>query len=380
MKGKTFLILLVVAGVLVALAFLRFSDQRQKGDAKMGHKLFADLPVNQVSSITIVDAKNRLTLIKGDKMWQVKERSGYPADFGELRDVVVKLSRLKIGRSFTGSAESLARLSLLTPSAAEEQGGGTRLTLKDSSGKVLADVILGQTRQTEGGGSGGQYLKKTDDETVFLVDGSFRFLKTTPADWLKDEILNIKADEVASVACFAGDTPEPVYTLDRPEKGKAPQMTPIPSGRSVDSAKIDQVFDALAPLTLDDVAAADEVPKSNDAGARRLVYRLYDGRQITLLPFTGDKENYWVRVTAEQITGETADADPAASATSGDEEQGKASDKGADAKKDADTPPVKTAEQINHELSAWVFSVKKWQFDSFITQPDGLLEVIEKKE
>ncbi|WP_419661685.1 uncharacterized protein Dvar_21200 [Desulfosarcina variabilis str. Montpellier] len=386
MKGKTFLILLVAAGVLVALAFLRFSDDRHTGDTNMGKKLFSDLPVNQVASITIADTTSSVTLIKGDKTWQVKERSDYPADFGELRDTVVKLSRLKIGRSFTGTDESLTRLSLLAPSAAEEKGRGTQMILKDSSGAVLADVILGQTRQSDGGGSGGQYLKKSDDDTVYLVDGSFRFLKTAPADWLQDEILNIKADAIASVTCYADDAAEPVYSLSRPEKGQKPQMTPIPPDRNVDSTKIDQVFDAMAPLTLDDVVSADEHPQTGDTGSRRLVYQLYDGRQITLLPESDDKDHYWLRVTAETVAVETTDTDaPATSETSENADSDKApeadavEDKAAEDKKEADAPVVKTAEQIDADVRPWVFSVKKWQFDSFITQPDGLLEAVEKE-
>lgn len=379
MKGKTFFILLVAAGVLAAFAFLRFGDQNQTRDTTMGKTLFTDLPLNQVASIAIADATHRVTLVKGDESWQVQERSGYPADFGELRDVVVKLSRLKIGRSFTGSAESLSRLSLLMPSAEASTGRGTQITLRDAADKILADVILGQERQTDDGGSGGQYLKKIDGDTVFLVDGTFRFLKTDPADWLQDEILDIKADSVATVTCYAAGDTDPVFTLTRLEKGKAPQLSPVPSGRRVDSAKIDQVFDAMSPLTLDDVVSADKHPKNDDADTRRLVYELYDGRRIFLFPESDDAERYWVRVAAEEITGQTANAD-VSDATATEDEPAKAEQKdSADAnvpeKQGAqDAPAVKTAQAINAELGPWVFLIKKWQFDSLITQTDALLE------
>ncbi len=374
MKGKTFIILLVTAAVLGALAFLRFSDQEGPADTRMGQKLFADLPVNQVASITIADAKSSVTLAKGDDIWQVKDRHGYPADFGELRETVVKLSRLKIGRTFAGTAESLARLSLLPPSADEEKGRGARLTLKDSSDKVLADVILGEMRKTEGGGSGGQYLKKVDDDTVYLVDAGFRFMKTEPTDWLEDEILNIKGDDVQSVACYTGDDSKPVYTLARSEKGRLPELSPLPSDRNIDSAKVDQVIDALAPLTLDDVAPADDAPQGTVAG--RLVYRLYDGRRITLSPEAAGEENYRVRVTAE--AGEPVPTVDDKASAAGDEN--KAADDADNTKdeKKADKTAIKTAQQINDELGPWVFSIKKWQFDSFITDPETFLEAVEK--
>ena len=377
MKGKTFSILLVVAVVLGGLAFLRFSDRDKSIDTRMGQKLFADLPVNQVASIAIAGPDSSVTLVKGDNVWQVKERHGYPADFGELRDMVVKLSRLKIGRAFSGSGDSLARLSLLAPSTAEEKSRGTQMTLKDGSGKVLADVILGETRKTEGGGSGGQYLKKTDNDTVYLVDGSFRLLKTKPTDWLQDKVLDIKGDDIQSVTCYAGDDSKPVYTLARSEKGRLPELSPLPEGRTIDSSKVDQVFDALAPLTLDDVTPAD---KAVAAAASRLVYRLYDGRQITVSPTSDGEEIYRVRVAAEEgeAMPEAVD-DKAVETADKAKETETTSAEAAPAEKKEDAPVVKTAQQINDELGPWVFSIKKWQFDSFIANPEGFLEVIKKE-
>ena len=151
MKGKTFLILLVATGLLVALWFFRFGDEKHTGAVKMGDKLFADLPVNAVTTVTIADSENKVTLVKGDKVWQVEGRGGYPADFDQIRETVVKLSRLKIGRSFSGSTESLTRLSLMAPSSTDASSTGKQITLTDASGKILADVILGQSRETDGG-------------------------------------------------------------------------------------------------------------------------------------------------------------------------------------------------------------------------------------
>jgi hypothetical protein len=366
MKGKTFLILLVAAGVLVALSFLRFGGEKHTGTLKMGDRLFADLPVNTVATITIADAENRVTLVKGEKVWQVEERNGYPADFDELRDTVVKLSRLKIGRSFTGSPESLARLSLTSPSAPDNAGAGRQITLRDRDGNILADLILGQIRETDDGGTGGQYLKKAGADTVFLVDGDFRFLKTAPAEWLKKEVLDIRADDVASVACYAGDAPTPVYTLSRPEKGEAAQMTPVPPERTADSAKIDQVLDALAPLALDDVKAGKENPPAAESHRPRLVYHLYDGRRISIFPESDGEDSFFLRITAEADPSVAEAVESAAPETDEDQPQAE------------ETKPSipKTARQINEELSPWVFSVKKWQFDSFITQPESLLEAV----
>lgn len=374
MKGKTLLILLLATGFLAALWFFRFGDEKHTGELKMGDKLFTELPVNAVAAVTIADLENTVTLVRGDKVWQVESRNGYPADFDELRDMVVKLSRLKIGRRFSGSPESLKRLSLMPPSASDTSATGKQVTLKDASGKILADVIFGQTRQTDDGGSGGQYLKKADADTVFLVDGNFRFLKADPAQWLKKEILNIKAEDVSSVTCYNEGGRTPVYTLSRPEKGEPARMAPVPPERTADSAKIDQVFDALSPLTLDDVRMGDGEPPQADAGRTRLVYRLFDGRQISIFPEFDGKESYTVRVAADAPAEQ---ADTPAGHDPAEKEGGQSKTEATEA--DAAAPAVESVQQINDRLDPWIFSIKKWQYDSFITQPDLLLESVEKK-
>ena len=370
MKGKTFLILLAATGLLLALWFFRFGTDEHAEQMKMGDKLFADLPVNAVTTVTIADSEDRVVLVKGDRVWQVEGRGGYPADFDQLRELVVKLSRLKIGRRFPASTESLRRLSLMAPSSSDTSSTGKRITLTDASGETLADVILGQRRETDGGEGGGQYLKMVDADTVFLVDGSFRFLKTAPAQWLKKEIVDIKAEEVQSIACYVDDPVAPIYTLTRPDRGKLAAMTPIPPGRTADPAKIDQVFDALAPLTLDDVKAADGQPPLSESGHPRLVYQLYDGRQITIFPYSDDNGGFALRVTAEDSTAQTQATD--APDTQPPDEKTQAEEKMA-------TPTNQTARQLNDALEGWVFSIKKWQFDSFITQPGLLLEEAKKE-
>ena len=380
MKGKTFGILLVTAVLLVGLALLRQGSDKPAGDAKMGAKLFADLPINQIASVTIADAESQVTMTRGAATWQVAERGGYTADFDKLRDIVVKLSRLKIGRSFSGTQETLSRLSLLSPTAEAEAGQGTAITLKDEGGKVLADVILGQVRQTDGGGSGGQYLKNASDDTVYLVDGNFRFLRTTPTEWLEKDVLNIKGEDVRSVFCYVDEAEAPVYRIVRPAKGEAAALSPIPEGRAVDTAKIDQLLDAMAPLTLDDVSAADTAAPS---GGTRLVYQLFDGREITLYPHAGEDDTYTIRVSAAElpVSDDTTTAADEAESAKADETD--AADTAAEASASDDAaekaPVVRTAQEINDALGPWAFTVKKWQFESLITDPQKLLKELETK-
>ncbi len=379
MKGKTLLILLVTTGILVGLAALRFGGEKNAGDVKMGTKLFADLPVNAVTRVVVTDAANQVALVKGDDYWQVQERSGYPADFDKLRDMVVKLSRLKIGRSFSGTPESLTRLSLGAPSAENDADAGQRITLTDASGTVVGDVIVGQTRQGDGGGAGGQYLRKADADTVYLVDGDFQFLNAAPAEWLHREIIDVKADAIASVTSYAGNGDQAVFRLVRPNQGQRAEMTPIAQGRTADPAKIEQVFDALGPLTLDDVQAADQDSPALSSDRVRLVYQLFDGRRIALFPGQDSDGNHTLRITADEAAPPIA---PAEADAAGQADQSATTDTDTDAGKDDASPqaPAKTAQQLNAQWEPWVFMVKQWQMDSLITEAEALLEAESEAE
>ncbi len=375
MKGRTLIVLLVATGVLVGLAALRFGGGKHTSDVKMGTKLFADLPVNAVAKVVVADAANQVTLVNGDANWQVQERNGYPADFDKLRDTVVKLSRLKIGRTFTGTPESLTRLSLKAPSAGSAADAGQRITLADASGALLGDVIVGQTRQGDGGGSGGQYLRKADADTVYLVDGDFQFLNAAPAEWLRREIVDVKADAIASVTSYTGKGDQVVFRLVRPQKGQAAEMTPIPQGRTVDPAKIDQVFEALGPLTLDDVRADERDSAAPDDGAR-LVYQLYDGRRMTLFPGQDSDGTHTLRITADLAEPPPPGAAVETDTGAGQTGQSAATDAEPDGGKQ-NAPPAAaapTAEQLNTQWTPWVFVLKQWQVDSLITEVEPLLE------
>ncbi len=361
----------------MALSFYQWGGDESTAKNKMGEKLFVDLPVNKVAKVILADSESQVTLVKGDTVWQLEERNGYPADFDGLRDLVIKLSRLKIGRSFTATEESITRLSLAPPTASDTSGKGKQIWLMDASEKTLTNIILGEIRKTESG-SGGQYLKKADEEIVFLVDGSFPLLKTSPPQWLNKEVLKLNAEEIESVVCYPGKDKNPLYTLSRQSKGETARLNPVPKGRTANTSKIEQVFDALNPLTLDDVQQDDQVSQADELNQIRIVYTLYNGTQINIFPETDGQEPFTLRLTAEQVPQNSEKPSEETSVA----ENGETDTKEKAEDKSIAEPPaaIKSAQQINEELGGWVFSVKKWQFDSFITKMELLLEEIKKDE
>jgi hypothetical protein len=437
MKLKSLLILLVITSVLAGLSTLMLRPKKT-AQTKIGALLFPDLPVNQVARMTLTNTESSVTLVKGSAVWQVENRYGYPADFDQIIDFVRKFSKLKVGRSFEGNAETLARLHLIDPtssqtvseesvsqesvseesvsqeSASEEsatqesatqesatqesgaQKSGTRVQLADAEGKAIATYILGSTRSADSG-SGGQYLRQADSTTVYLVDESFRFLKKKPAEWIQQNLLDIEEAEVRQVACYPAGADKPRFTVSRPEKGKPAALMEVPKDRKADPVKIEQLFGALAPLKIKDIAAERQVPAPAMEDALHLTYTLYNGQQIHIFPHKvgdGDNAHYELKAfVTYQAPPEDAAAGAAAKPAANAAEEA-AADTAQKASSDTDqntaTPEEEkapTAEEVQAltddlgaKLGGWTFLIEEWQYKSFITEVGGLLEEVKKEE
>lgn len=395
MKSKSFIIILIIFVLLALISYFMYGRKPAETQAvKMGGKLLSDLDVNAMANLTLMDSKTRVRLTKGESIWQVEERHGFPADFTKLTELAKKLTKLKIGRSFAATEESLARLALLDPmdDDAPKEKAGTRIILKDNADKALADIIIGSARSSSAG-SGGQYLRHSDSETVYLVDGSFQFLKTAPTDWLHKDVFDIDEEKVRTVTCFTADKANPLFTVLREAAGKAPQLVDPPENRTPDKNKIDQLVGALSPLKIDDVDGEprkDAATAENEAGLR-LVYTLFDGKTITVYPSkTGeaDKERYLLRVRAD-YTPPPAAADSAPDKAPAEADQSAAGAQEAAAgeseggKEETDEPsvdPATEAAEMNQKSAPWTFVVAKWQFESLITDLEGLLEKVAEEK
>ena len=145
MNRKQFLVLvlaLVVLGAAGGVLLWQNMSAYQASGAKIGAKLMPQLKVADVARIELRDAKARATLIRKEQWWIVQERSGYPADFKAISDLIIKLADLKIVQAETVGESLLPRVELVEPGKGE--GAGTQVELKDAAGKTLANVVLGK--------------------------------------------------------------------------------------------------------------------------------------------------------------------------------------------------------------------------------------------
>jgi hypothetical protein len=175
MKPKTVISLLAVVLILAAASYFLLNDQNSnKKQGQMGAELMQDLPLNDIAAIAIFGPKGSVKLVRGPAVWQVENKYNYPADFSKIIELTKNIKHIKVGRSFQATDDSLTRQKLFDPKdeKAPIDQKGVRITLADDKNKPLADLIIGNTRQTSSGGSG-QYLRKANEKTIYLAKDNF---------------------------------------------------------------------------------------------------------------------------------------------------------------------------------------------------------------
>jgi hypothetical protein len=375
MNRKQLIILVVVLAVLGAAGWM--AQQRNKPssgssrtDLVIGGKLLPDFQLNDVAQIRVIQATQQLTLAKGGDIWAVKDRGDYPANFGNISELVRKFWDLKVAKPVVVSDARLAALDLVAP----EKGSGTRLEFKSADGASVASVLLGASHMREsqgnpefgGGGSwpDGRYVMVNEDlKRVALVSDPLSNVEAWPADWLNKDF--IKVEKIKSIAVTSGD-PTNQWKLVRETEGGSWALAGAQAPESLDSAKVASANSFLASPYFNDVLIQPDPAASGLDEARVAVLETFDGFTYTIQlgqPAT-DGGDYPVRVSvAASLPGErTAGAD--------EKEEDKAK---LDLEFKDRVDKLKEKLKKEQAFAPWTYAISKWTVDFLLKDRKDLL-------
>lgn len=189
MTSKNLYIMVGVAVVLGAAAYFVGSGSKPSAPKLNGRAILPDLNAADVARIEI---GGKLTLAAGDKGWVVESLYGYPASRDKIAENLLKLTELKVGQVARG----------------RKLGAETAVTLKDASGKAIAELKLGDTHTKKptgqaamyggGGYPDGRYLAFAGEtvlvkETLDAFDGDVK-------KWCDTRIASISSSDVKAVS------------------------------------------------------------------------------------------------------------------------------------------------------------------------------------
>ena len=258
MKSKQLLFLIVAALALGGGGLMVLNNRQadyQRSATDMGGKLLGGFEVNAVAGLRLSQGSNTLNVIKSGDSWTVKERGNYPANFGEVADLVRKLADLKVAQP---QRVGLSRLPLLelTKEAA------TTLELLGADGKPLKALLLGKKHVKGGGGEesspmgGGGYpdgryvMVGSDIGSVAVVSDALTSANPKPEDWIAKEF--IKVEFPISVQVTYADATNS-FRLTRTNEFADWTLADLKAGEELDKNKLSAFSSILSSASFNDV-------------------------------------------------------------------------------------------------------------------------------
>src|SRR5713101_6586711 len=291
-QGLILLAAATLALVVLAVVAIATGD-RSVSRAAPGERALPSLAaqLGDVAAVGVKRSALELTFVRDGDGWLVAEKGNYPAAAGKVRQIVLAMADLTLVEPKTQRAEFYPRLEV------EDAGKSksTLVTLKETSGAPLAELIIGKRRYDRlGAGNDGVYVRKPSDPQAWLARGSLEFSDQL-SSWLDRRILDIPAKRIAKV------------TLTQPGGAKLVMTRPAPDAIfTVEDAPADAKFKsetairepamALESLDLDDVKPAAEIPVPG-TGVVTASFTTFDGLTFDLRLL--DRDNtHWVAVSA----------------------------------------------------------------------------------
>lgn len=199
--------------------------------------------------------------------WVIPSHNDYPADGTErMGKAAASFIDVKKDRYYGDSPADHAAFGVLDPEGAEGKGDekGQRITIKDASGTVLVDIIVGKEIKER---PGFHYVRMPTGDGSKRVYGTELKLdiSTKFEDWIEKDLLKVERDEFVSMVYhpYTVDETQGTVSDTRPilaeaadptatskQDWKASEGTEVPPGKQIDSMKVRQMLTQLANLKI----------------------------------------------------------------------------------------------------------------------------------
>jgi hypothetical protein len=268
-----------------------------------------DAKLNDAQSIEIQNADRKFTVHRVPGGWGIAELNDYPANFENVKTLLVELSQLRYLEPKTSDPARFDRLELRDVS--EEGAKSRKVTVRDEVGNVVAQGLIGKRNaDLFGTGRGGTYMRIAGKPESWLIEGSVT-LGEGPADWVSKKVLDVKAATMKRLEITSPKGGKVIVSRKAPTD-KDFTLEDIPDGkRQRGQWETNQMPTAFEGLALIDLRRADEVAFADDATYKGR-FTTFDGLVIqTEATKLGKK--YWVRLSASAGEGSSEGASKQAS-------------------------------------------------------------------
>lgn len=247
---------------MVLAAFLAPSTPKAPDDfSQVGQAFYSDFAATDATSLTVVsfneDTRAKVFNVELKKgKWVIGSHHDYPADGKDrLAKTAASVIGIKKEQFATKDPDQYASMQVVDPLDEDEKklkGRGQRITLKDASGKVLVDYIVGKKVPNR---DSYYYVRNPNEKSVYMAKLNID-LSTKFADWIESDLLKLQGENLNEIVINK-------YSIDK-TKGRL-------TGQETNVLKRDKPAD---PWTLKDLKADTE--EVNQDEVRTLTTALTD--------------------------------------------------------------------------------------------------------
>ena len=285
---KSVLSLGVIAALAIAVATaIQVGRKPASEGAQVAQPLLPELRehINDVSAVTLTGGGDKpiATLEKGAAGWSVKEKGGYRADAGKLREFLLKLADASLLEPKTQSDKRYAELGVEDVKAADAKG-----VLVGLAGLAKpTQVILGHYNAR----SAGTFVRRAGEAQSWLAKGNLS-ADANVANWLDKALADIPATRLREVVLTAPDGK--VVRAYKDQEGDANfKVAGVPKGRELSSEyAANGLGTALAGLRFDDVFAAPDAAPPADGKVNKAHFAAFDGLVVDATAWKKDEKLY----------------------------------------------------------------------------------------
>jgi len=349
MNSKTLLVTgLATAALLAGAVYLADKGASpHAAETTATGPLFADLKtrVNDVTEVTIAGGGASCTLRKEGASWGAADKGGFPVDFGKVKALVLGIAEMERVEAMTSNAALHAKLGVEDPTA--EGATSKRVTIKGAGGAVLADVIVGRAKASQGMSSRSTlYVRAQGDAQAWEATGSLT-VDTSSTGWFDRNISKVEEKRVrrATITHPSGETLA-AARADQSQTNLAVEN--LPAGKELQwDGVANGIASALQYMSLDDVQSAGSVEMTDPVVTE---YSCFDGLVVTARSIDKDGKT-WITLAARLDESlRAATAGPEAPPAEGESAPVKLDLKALDLVQ-------KEVDELNARWSPWVFQV-----------------------
>ncbi len=291
---------MLALGLLGLAAGLTWNQARQAWQPEVSGPVLPDWPqaVREAAEIEIDSAEDHFTLRRSESGWIMPSRDGHPVVAGRLAELDAFLAGLDYAGARTADPAKHARLGL---GGRGEEGEATRVTVRDASGAVRVDILLGRETET------GIYVRFPGRNRTYAARPAETAASLPPiaeaGHWLDLDFLELGANAIAvsTIVPEAG----PAYRLERPSPSVRSFALRQPGGWTlITAAAGNGPASALARVRFRDVRAASRL--EGEVVARHIA-ETFDGVRVNL-DVLALGETRWAVLQAEALTDDARDA------------------------------------------------------------------------